>query len=181
VKISVFGQTLIPQFSCLATAELRRQAIGSAHGFGGQDMNSDRQVFLFLSPDVERLLADHDVDVKEVIRRTTQPITVGFGQDPATAASGAKDPVTILMASAAVIAAATPLIRELIRTLAGREPVIREKRLVPVEDSRGNVVLDSNGQATLHWVDEVKAVIPEHTSEPLAIKGFGIEISIGGD
>jgi hypothetical protein len=67
-------------------------------------------------------------------------MTVRHGEDPAALSVGKKEPATILVASAAVIAAATPILRELIRSISGRDVVVRERRLLPVEDSKGKMV-----------------------------------------
>jgi ssDNA-binding replication factor A large subunit len=82
------------------------------------------------------------------------------------------------LASAAVVAAATPILRELIRTLSGRETAIRERRLVPVEDSAGEVLRDETGEPTLYWKNV--AANSAESSQNIKIKGFGIEISFGG-
>jgi hypothetical protein len=142
-------------------------------------MNEDN-VVLFLSPEVNRFFSENGFDAQELIQKTNQPVTVHLGENPAFGTSGKKEPVTILLASAAVIAATTPLLRDLIHELSGREAVVRERRLVPVEDSAGNVIRESNGEARLHWVDGVKGAKPEQKSQPVKVKGYGIEISFGG-
>jgi hypothetical protein len=140
-------------------------------------MSERDEVFVFLSPDVERFLIDNEIDIRELISRTGQRVDVRRGTDPASTSAGSKEPVTILLASAAIIAVATPLLRDLLHTLSGRDAVIRERRLLPVEDSSGNVVRNAKGEATLHWVDAVKSVPNVQKPQAVNVKGWGIEIS----
>ena len=137
------------------------------------------ETFLFLAPDLERFLLKNDLDAAAIVRKCNQQVDVSFGTNPASDVDGQKEPVTIILASAAVIAALTPILRELIRNLSGRDVVIRERRLVPVEDSKGAVVHDASGTPILHWVDVAKGQVTDATSQPVTIKGFGIDISFG--
>ncbi|WP_175162340.1 hypothetical protein [Achromobacter aegrifaciens] len=142
-------------------------------------MDKPEEVYFFLSPEVHRYLADNDISTSWLLKQTGKEIAIRLGENPAPDIRGEKEPATILLASAAVIAAATPILREVLRTFAGRDPVIRERRLVPVADSSGELVRDANGQPVLQWVDEIKGLIPESPIQSGGIKGFGIEISFG--
>jgi hypothetical protein len=137
-------------------------------------------IFFFLSPEVRRFLSDNDIETQQFLNQSGHQIPIRLAQNPAPDTAGEKEPAIILLASAAVIAAATPILREFIRTISGRDPVIRERRLVPIEDSAGNVVRDPNGEPLVHWVDEVKGVHTEQPTQAVKIKGLGIEISFGG-
>jgi hypothetical protein len=143
-------------------------------------MNSQDEVFLFLSPDVNRFLSQNDIGARELVQKAGLQIGVRLGENPAINNAGEKEPATVLLASAAVIAALTPILRDLMRNLSGREAVVRERRLLPVEDSKGDVIRDASGAVVLHWVDVVKGQASEHPSQPIKIKGLGIEISFGG-
>jgi hypothetical protein len=138
------------------------------------------ETFLFLTPEVERFLSENEFDTKQLLQKSGYKVEVRLGQNPAFDSAGKKEPVTILLASAAVIAALTPAVRELIRNLSGRDVVVRERRLVPVESSKGDVVRDASGAPVLHWVDVVKGLAPDPAPQPIKIRGFGIEISFGG-
>lgn len=127
--------------------------------------------FLFLSSEVQQLLDQHETSIEELLRRADSHIKVDIGEDPAKASEGQKEPATILLASAAVIASLTPILREVIRGLSGRDPVISERRLVPTLDAKGEVVRDSKGEPVLYWTDV--------SSQAIKIKGFGVEISFG--
>jgi hypothetical protein len=142
-------------------------------------MADEEQVFLFLAPDVRKFFTDNDISFTDVLRRAGVTSPLRHGQDPTETGRGTKEPATILLASAAVIVAATPILRQLIHNLTGRNVVVSERRLVPVEDTKGNVVCDSQGTPVLHWVELPKGLLSEAPSQITKIKGFGIEISLG--
>lgn len=136
------------------------------------------RLHVFLSPEVQQVLLDHETDVEELLRKAAFPVKVESGADPALNAMGKKEPATILLASAAVIAAATPLLRDLIRALSGRDTVIIERRLVPVQDDTGKLVRGTDGEPVLHWA-EVGRERKEPEAQVTKIKGLGVEISFG--
>lgn len=140
-------------------------------------MEYDREVFVFLSPEVERFLTDNEIGLKDLFVKAGIKTNVKLGQDPVSNGEGRKEPATIILASAAVIAAATPILKELIKNLSGRETAVRERRLLPVEDSKGKTVLDASGEPILHWTNVAKA---QDEADKITIKGFGVEISFGG-
>ncbi len=143
-------------------------------------VNKNQHVYVFLSREVENYFVENEISVREIIYQSGLNFNLGISQNPASDAIGEKEPATIILASAAVIAAATPLLVNILEKIIGREVVIRERRLVPVEDSNRNIVHDKNGDAILHWVDIAKEKIEETEQYKVSIKGFGIEISIGG-
>jgi hypothetical protein len=143
-------------------------------------VKKNQHVYVFLSREVENYFVENEISVREIIYQSGLNFNLGISQNPASDAIGEKEPATIILASAAVIAAATPLLVNILEKIIGREVVIRERRLVPVEDSNRNIVHDKNGDAILHWVDIAKEKIEETEQYKVSIKGFGIEISIGG-
>ena len=144
------------------------------------DINPEDKVFFFLAPEVEDFLIENDIGVRQILQKSGLATVAQLGENPASNSAGEKEPATILLASAAVIAAATPILRELIRNISGREAVVREQHLVPVEDSKGKLVRDAEGAPILHWVDVSKGQAPDQSPQAIKIKGFGIEISFGG-
>jgi len=145
------------------------------------DVSSSQDgVFFFLAPEVNRFLVENNIGMRELLQRAGLPSAVQLGENPAGNSAGEKEPATILLASAALIAAATPILRELIRNISGREAVVRERHLLPVEDSKGKLVHDATGAPILHWVDVSKGPAPDQAPQSSKIKGFGIEISFGG-
>jgi hypothetical protein len=143
-------------------------------------MSSQDETYLFVTPEFTRFLADNDIGLSDLLRQAGLDAEVRLGKDPATDDAGHKEPATIILASAALIAAATPLLREVIRNLTGRESVVRERRLIPAEDSKGNIVYNAKGVPIVHWVDVVKGQAPDNGIQTVKITGFGIEISLRG-
>lgn len=141
-------------------------------------MTQTEQIYVFLSPEVQQVLLDHETDIEELLRRADSVATVATGSDPAADSTGKKEPAIILLASAAVIAAATPLLREVIQALAGRHTVLTERRLVAVLDGDGKVVRGSNGDPVLHW-EEIERDRKEPVVQTTQIKGFGVQVSFG--
>jgi hypothetical protein len=133
------------------------------------------RLHVFLSREVQELMLDQETSVGEILRAKGVSVEVAIGDNPAEDARGKKEPATILLASAAVLAVVTPLLREVIRSLARRDTLASELRLVPVQDSSGGIVRDKSGEPILHWA-RVSAATPL-PNETTRIKGFGVEIS----
>ncbi len=77
-----------------------------------------------------------------------------FAKDPtADANSGCKDATSVILASAALVLSITPFLSKIISALSHKRVLVKEKVLVPVEDSSGNVVRDSFGEPILHWLE----------------------------
>ena len=144
-------------------------------------MTDSTEAVLLISSEVEAALLGSGVSIEELIDQANMPVEVKAGTDPAADSTGTKDPATIMVASAVVIAALTPILKKIIRSLSDKEVVIREKRLVPVEDSSGDIVRNGAGEPILHWVCVAKETIAESSEPKIALKGpLGIEISFGG-
>jgi hypothetical protein len=144
-------------------------------------MQSDR-LYISFDPEIEALLADNFIDLEGALRQAGHDVTLEHTSRPGgRAASAGKEPATILVATAAVILAATPVIREIIQSVSRRPVVLKQRRLIPVEDSKGNVVLGTDGQVVLQWVEaaDVKALPTTSTDEQnVDVKGpLGIHIS----
>lgn len=133
----------------------------------------EQQVYLTLSPDLEALLSTNDLPIDELLKKAGLK-NLSLGEDPVERGSGRKDPATIIMASAAAIATATPILRELIRAVSGRMPTIRQRRLLQAAKVDGGLAVDEDGKPLLQW-HEVET--PVWSGDKLHVKGFGIEIS----
>lgn len=148
---------------------------------GGLRVEDQQQVFVYLSPDVQELFADNQTDLVELLQHEGVDVRRGFASDPtASVESGHKEPATIIIASAALVAALTPLLVRAIEALSHKTVVVTEQLAVPVEDSQGNVVRDTFDQPVLQWVDRTR--ILESSDKPrdettVNIKGpLGISI-----
>jgi hypothetical protein len=143
-------------------------------------MEGQQEVFVFLSPEIQELLADNQTDLVDLLRQEGVDVRSGFVQDPSSSSdAGHKEPVTVILASAALVLALTPLLTKLIEALSHEAVIVTEQVLVPVEDSQGQIVRDKEGQPVLHWVERNRVV--ESAARPseetaVDIKGYGISV-----
>lgn len=130
----------------------------------------DTSLPIFLSPGIKSLLAENDTDLAQLLRAEGYEFDSAIAGDPTK--PGQKDVALILIASAALIAAATPVITRLLETLANK-PIVVTKR-VPQE------VVARNGKKKTKWVDDVTIFQPEKTTvkQETSIGGFGLSISL---
>jgi hypothetical protein len=106
--------------------------------------------------------------------------TLAFAQNPVIdEGSNQKDPAIVILASAALVISLTPILSRVLASLSRKPVLIKDKALVPVEDSSGNILTNAKGEPILRLEDRSRYV--EATSEKdlgkLEIKGFGISIS----
>lgn len=99
------------------------------------------------------------LDLVELLQRDGLDVSKGnYGGARLDTAAGLKEPVTVILASAAVITSLTPILSKLISSLSRRPVVVSERILVPVEDSSGTIVVDSSGQPIMQWVEKARMV-----------------------
>lgn len=133
-------------------------------------MEKQGKLAVFASPEVRELLADNEIDLVELLRAEGLEVSRGSASEGIPGAEdGLKEPVTILLASAVVIASLTPIISRVISALAHKQVITKDQVLVPVEDSKGELVRDSSGNPLLHWMERARllesAAAPrDHTS-----------------
>jgi hypothetical protein len=142
-----------------------------------------QQVFCFLSPEIEALLAENQTDVVELLRHEGLDVSKGFAQAlNLSTESGHKEPVSVIIASAAVIVALTPVLSRVIEVLSHRPVVVEEQVLTPLEDGKGNLVCDEVGKPVLHWVNRSHLLRselgPRRDASSVEIRGpLGISIT----
>jgi hypothetical protein len=134
--------------------------------------------YLRLGPELGRKLAESGVSLRDLAQRANIP-GLEVGSDPATPADVKAEPITILLGTAAVIAAATPVLTRLIEAMGFHGSIVKEKKLAAVLDGNGNVIKDKDGNPIVAWEDEYKALEPKRTGstqKATKIIGPGIEI-----
>lgn len=145
-------------------------------------MEKKEPVFVFSSTEVQELLADNHIDLVDILKREGVDVERGFEADPARGAgTGYKDVPTVILATAALIVALTPIVSRIVGTLAHRTALVREMVLIPVTDAEGNIVRDASGEPKLYWAPRAQFVESSETMDEMpniSIKGFGIEISL---
>lgn len=139
-------------------------------------------LYIDLSVDVQKVLADNHVDLAKLLHERGLEVQFHRMSDPATdTGTASKEPALVLVATAAVIVAATPIIREIIQTLSRRSVVVRGRKLVPVESSDGAVVRNAQNEPILQWINTAEIIEAPATASPsqkLSVKiPAGISIS----
>jgi hypothetical protein len=113
-------------------------------------MDEQQHVFLIPSPEVQELLADNEISLVDILQQEGVAIEHTAAPHPTAGPdTGHKEPVTVIFASAALVAALTPTILRIIGALTHKQVVVVAEDLVPVEDSKGNVVRDASGDPIL--------------------------------
>lgn len=143
-------------------------------------MTETTPIHVHSSTEIEEALADNGVTIADLLAQQGVPLETEVGSDPASGDDGNKEAVTIILATAGLVMAATPLLKRGIRPLVHKSVVATERVLVPVEDSQGNVVRDAEGQPVLRWIDRSR-LIESAASDPnqkIEISGFGIELKL---
>jgi hypothetical protein len=144
--------------------------------------SSVSQVFIFADSEIQALLSGYETSLAELLVREGVQVSDGVAPNPAqVAGSREKEPVSILIGTAAVILALTPVISKAISALANRPVVVTEWVCVPVEDSSGRVLRDANGDPVCTWVERARLLEPSRQGtgqEKVAISGpLGVKIS----
>ena len=135
-------------------------------------MSTDsEEVHVFLSPGIKALLAENATDLEGLLRSHGHDVQARLAAGP-NASQGEKDVALILVASAAVIAAATPLLTRLLETLGNRPVVVTRK--VPRK------IRTKDGKLKTKWIEEteVKTVQKAKVKQETQLKGLGFEISL---
>jgi hypothetical protein len=122
-------------------------------------MSNQTTAFIHLSPEIQRLFTDNDLDLVTVLQAEGAAVSRGSEVEPGKdAVVRAKvEPITLL-ASSAVIMALTPLLIRIVERLARKQALVKEREWVPVLDSKGNVVRDAKGNPQLRLVERSRFV-----------------------
>ncbi len=146
-------------------------------------MEAQQQIFIFASPEIQELLADNETDLVELLNQKGIEVSRGYAQDPTLMSnSGNKEPVSIILASTALVLALTPTISKIITALSHKSVEVEEVVLQPVEDSQGSVVYDTVGNPILQWVKrrqlkEIAKVLPDDIDIELKAPIVGFELT----
>lgn len=165
--LSVTSRTKLPSFKA---REPRMSDVSS----------SDSMQYLFFSPELPRLLHDNGMTAEEFLLRAGAA-ELKATSDPA-AASGTREALTIFMGSAALVAAATPLIVKSLKAFLNRPVVHVERELIPVTDGHGDFRRGPGGSIIHQWRERPVLLAPaaqQSEKTQTTIKGLGIEIKVG--
>jgi hypothetical protein len=124
--------------------------------------DTQTQIYLELSPELQQLLNDNGLSVDEILREknVSAEVTYGVLPDEPEAGARSKDPVMIILASAAVALAIGTAISEVLRTLQRQPQLVEYYELVELKDVTGNVLLDKKGKPQLKRVKKCELLEP---------------------
>ena len=143
-----------------------------------QDAQND--TYLLLGLEFLELLSSNGLTIEQVFKAAGVE-GLKYATDPAYT-DGKREIFMVLIGSAAVISAATPLIANIIQTLVNRPVVTRHRTLTPATDKDGKVLVDRDGQPIMQWSDVVgvdRAPPSKDLSSQIKTKRDGVEINIG--
>lgn len=145
-------------------------------------MESKEELFVFTSPDIEAIFTENETNLADLLKREGCDVEQGFGKDLAKASSGdsTREIATTILASAALVAALTPIVLKVLQSLTYKDVVVHEVVLVPVEDSDGNVIKDASGEPVMNWIKRSKILesTRDQNQQEINIKALGFEIEI---
>jgi hypothetical protein len=144
------------------------------------------ELYVFLDPQVQALLADNEVDLLKELRSQGLKVEGSYGGDPATGQDGKeRDVVLVILASAAAFTAISFGISRIVDAIGRNKTiVVEEKELVPVTDPAGKVVKASDGEAQLYWRTthrtlDPRSSAPENSKIQVAAGGkYGVKFSL---
>jgi len=138
-----------------------------------------QQQYLMLGDQVRKTLAFAGMSVDDLNERIGVD-GLDTKRDPAHV-PGEKSDAMVFFGSAAVIAAATPILIEIIRTLGKVALTRKEVQLAPVTDDEGSIVKDEDGKPIFSWHSRYELLESKNKSErdsSVAVKGLGVELEI---
>jgi hypothetical protein len=131
------------------------------------------QIYLELPPELQQLLNDNRLSIDEILRQQNVPAEVTYGvlPDEPEANTRSKEPVMIILASAAVALAVGSAISQVLRTLHRRPQLVEYYELVEKKDANGNVLRDRKGNPQLKRLKRYELLEPrkEDSNQSLEI------------
>lgn len=124
--------------------------------------DAQTQIYLELPPELQQLLNDNGLSVDEILRQQNCPAEVNYGVLPDEPEAGArsKEPVMIILASAAAALAIGSAISQVLHTLQRKPQVAEYYDLEELKDAKGNVLLDKKGKPQLKRVKKYELLEP---------------------
>ncbi|HEY0382801.1 MAG TPA: hypothetical protein VGC72_11415 [Candidatus Elarobacter sp.] len=131
-------------------------------------------IYVFGSPDVERILAENGVSLAELLRRDGVDVQQTHGTNPvATPGGGDKEPVTIFLLSVAAIATLTPILTNAWGRLTHHPLAVEETVVEPMLDAGGAPLLGPDGTVLTRWVRRSTPVMQD-----VETSAFGVTLKL---
>jgi hypothetical protein len=144
------------------------------------------ELYVFLDPQVQTLLADNEIDLLKELRSQGLQVKGSYAGDPAKGQDGKeRDVVLVILASAAAFTAISFGISRIVDAIGrNKSTVVEETELVPVTDQAGNVVKAPDGEVQLYWRTthrtlDARSPAPEKSKIEVAAGGkYGVKFSL---
>lgn len=140
--------------------------------------------YISLSPEIESLLADNEIDIVTELSKTGFDVEKTYGGMPnQDDDSKTKDVTLIILVSAAAFSAVSMSIAHILSTLNSKPVIIKNKKQIPIKDSDGKVLLDKKGKPMLRE-EIIEQLITPNTPNESTLKTklgnlFSFEFSTG--
>lgn len=120
------------------------------------------QIYLELPSEFQQLLSDNGITVERILRDENIDARVSFGILPTAqdATVRSKEPVLIILASAAAVLAVGSAISQVIHALYRKPYLVEVCELIEQTDAAGNVILDTGGKPSLIQVKKYDLLEP---------------------
>lgn len=124
--------------------------------------SAQTQIYLELTPELQQLLDDNGLSVGDILRQQNIPVEVTHGVLPDEPEAGAqsKEPVTIILASAAAALLVGSAISQVLNTVFRRPVLVDHYEFVELKDANGNILLDKKGKPQLKRVRRFELLEP---------------------
>jgi hypothetical protein len=140
-------------------------------------------LYIVLSAELNRLLSENSVSLTDILAKGHfSAADASIVSNPAASQQGVKEVATIILASAAAVAALTPLITRVVRLYTQRPIVVEDTELVPIYHEDGRPVFRSSGELLLQWQRKKRLLQPrqdDSVQTAATVKGYGIEFTVG--
>lgn len=149
---------------------------------------NSKQVFLYLSlsPEAQRLLADNEVDLFQQIRR--EGLAVQRTEPPETGPvliAGSKAVELVILVSAVAAPLVASAVSRIIDAIGrNQRAVVTNKIWTSVLGPDGKPILDASGKPVMEWKETHQLLEPQQTTqEQLAskISFLGLDVRLSGD
>ena len=133
-------------------------------------------VFIFTSPEVQDFLDDYGVDLVSLLQEQDVEVNWGMASNPAITDISEKSASKVILASAALVVALTPLLSQALQSVTPQGVIVEEVRCLPMTDKEGNLIKDPSGKPIMQWVKKEEFQEFSKQNHRVGIEGFGIKI-----
>lgn len=123
------------------------------------------KIYLEFSDELQDVLNENGISIEDILAQEEIDAEVTYGVMPAQAEEGArsKDIVTIILASSALVLAIGAAISKILSTLQHKPHLVEYEEVVVLQDGKGKVLKDKDGNPLLERVKRYELLEPRAT------------------